>query len=172
MPQPSTRLALAGRWRSVSLDQARALPLYGTAGFMASLLLGILLNVPVRTLEYLAAVPAIGGRAPQWASTYHLVMTADAVLFTSFYCIAFAAGLRRVPLFPRLLLAIWMADIAMQLACAHILAGSELPPKIVGPLAALLDGNIKKVLISVTIWLPYLILSTRVNLTFRHRLPV
>ena len=33
------------------------------------------------------------------------------------------------------------------------------------------EGNVKKVLISVALWLPYLLLSTRVNVTFRHRLP-
>ena len=36
-------------------------------------------------------------------------------------------------------------------------------------MANLVDGNIRKVLISAAIWLPYLILSERVNVTFRHR---
>ena len=31
------------------------------------------------------------------------------------------------------------------------------------------DGNVKKVLISTCLWLPYLLLSKRVNVTFRHR---
>ena len=35
--------------------------------------------------------------------------------------------------------------------------------------AVLLDGNVKKVLISVALWLPYLLMSKRVNVTFRHR---
>jgi hypothetical protein len=30
---------------------------------------------------------------------------------------------------------------------------------------------VKKVLISVTIWLPYLLLSKRVNVTYRSRVP-
>jgi hypothetical protein len=34
----------------------------------------------------------------------------------------------------------------------------------------LLDNNVKKVLISAALWLPYLLLSRRVNVTFRHRL--
>jgi hypothetical protein len=38
-------------------------------------------------------------------------------------------------------------------------------------LQSLLYGNIEKTLISVTIWLPYLLLSKRVNITYRHRLP-
>jgi hypothetical protein len=32
-----------------------------------------------------------------------------------------------------------------------------------------LDGNVKKVLISIALWLPYLLMSRRVNVTFRHR---
>jgi hypothetical protein len=35
----------------------------------------------------------------------------------------------------------------------------------------MLEGNLKKVLISVAIWLPYLLLSRRVNLTYRLRVP-
>jgi hypothetical protein len=35
----------------------------------------------------------------------------------------------------------------------------------------LLEGNVKKVLISAGLWLPYLLLSRRVNVTFRHRVP-
>jgi hypothetical protein len=38
-------------------------------------------------------------------------------------------------------------------------------------LHALLEGNVKKVLISMALWLPYLLLSTRVNVTYRHRVP-
>jgi hypothetical protein len=35
----------------------------------------------------------------------------------------------------------------------------------------MLEGNLKKVLISVAIWLPCLQLSRRVNLTYRWRVP-
>ena len=35
----------------------------------------------------------------------------------------------------------------------------------------LLEGNVKKVLISVALWLPYLLMSTRVNVTYRSRIP-
>ncbi len=38
------------------------------------------------------------------------------------------------------------------------------------PLIALLTGNLKKTLISMALWLPYLILSTKVNVTFRRRI--
>ena len=37
--------------------------------------------------------------------------------------------------------------------------------------AYVLEGNVRKVLISMALWLPYLILSTRANVTFRHRVP-
>ncbi len=46
-----------------------------------------------------------------------------------------------------------------------------LPPAVAGALHSLLEGNLKKVLISLALWLPYLILSKRANVTFRHRLP-
>jgi len=171
-PQPVTRLARVGTWRSVSASEARLHRLYGTSGIMVSLLVGMLLNVPIRALEYLAAMPPVPPAAPQWLSTLHFAMTFDAVLFTSLYAIAFVAALRRVPLFPRLLVAIWLGDLTMQLLTAQLVGGTPgLPLKVAGGLQALLEGNVKKVLISTAIWLPYLLLSTRVNVTYRHRVP-
>ena len=168
--QPSTRLALAGRWRDVGFEEASRHPLYGSSGIMVSLLVGMLLNVPVRAMEYLAAMPALSGRVPEWLSTLHIAMTLDVVLLSSLYTIAFVAALRRVPLFPRLLAAIWMLDIVMQLGIANAVAGTEgLPAQVADALHTLLDGNVKKVLISVCLWLPYLLLSKRVNVTYRHR---
>jgi hypothetical protein len=170
LPQPSTRLAVFGRWRNVDRAEAQRHPLYGSSGIMVSLLVGMLLNVPVRALEYLAAMPALSGPVPHWLSTLHIAMTLDVVLLTSLYTIAFVAALRRVPLFPRLLVAIWAVDIAMQLGIASAVAGTEgLPPTVADALHTLLDGNVKKVLISACLWLPYLLMSKRVNLTFRHR---
>ena len=170
LPQPTTRLAVAGRWRNVSLDEAQRHRLYGSGGIMVSLLVGMLLNVPVRALEYLASIPALSGSIPAWLSTLHFMMTLDVVLLTSLYTIAFVAALRRVPLFPRLLVAIWAIDITMQLGIARAVAGTEdLPAPVAGALHTLLDGNVKKVLISLCLWLPYLLLSRRVNVTFRHR---
>ena len=170
LPQPTTRLALVGRWRNVGLTEAQRHPLYGSSGIMVSLLVGMLLNVPVRALEYLAAIPALSGTVPAWLSTLHLMMTLDVVLLTSLYTIAFVAALRRVPLFPRLLVAIWAIDIAMQLGIAGVVTGTQgLPGPVADALHTLLDGNVKKVLISVSLWLPYLLLSKRVNVTFRHR---
>ena len=170
MPQPASRLAIAGNWRSISFDEARRHPLYGSSGIMVSLLVGMLLNVPVRALEYLAAMPALSGRVPEWLSTLHFAMTLDVVLLTSLYTVAFVAALRRVPLFPRLLVAIWAIDIVMQLGIATAVDGTEgLPSNVASALQTLLDGNVKKVLISVALWLRYLLMSKRVNVTFRHR---
>ncbi|HXH53922.1 MAG TPA: DUF2569 family protein [Sphingomicrobium sp.] len=172
LPQPATRLAVVGRWRAISRDQAQSHRLYGAGGIMVSLLVGMLLNVPVRAMEYLAAMPALTGSIPAWLATLNLLMTLDVVLLSSLYTIAFVAALRRVPLFPRLLAAIWAVDIAMQLIIAELVARTDgLPASVAAPLHQMLDGNVKKVLISIAIWLPYLLLSKRVNVTYRHRVP-
>ena len=137
---------------------------------MVSLLVGMLLNVPVRALEYLAAMPALAGDVPAWLSTLRFGLTLDVVLLSSLYTIAFVAALRRVPLFPRLLVAIWLIDLAMQIGIASAVASTEgLPPTVASALHTLLDGNVKKVMISIVLWLPYLLMSKRVNVTFRHR---
>jgi hypothetical protein len=173
LPHPTIRLARIGSWRSLPAGEARRHKLYGTTGIMASLLIGMLLNVPVRAAEYLAAMPALSGPVPTWLVTLHTVMTVDVVLLSSLYAVAFVAALRRVPLFPRLLAAIWLIDLAMQMLTAQLVAGAPgLPPAVGASLHSLLDGNAKKVLISVALWLPYLLLSTRVNVTYRHRIPV
>jgi hypothetical protein len=171
-PQPATRFALAGRWRSVAPSEARRHPLYGASGVMVSLLVGILLNVPIRAAEFFAAVPPIPGGAPEWLSTLQFALTLDVLLFTSLYAIAFVAALKRLPMFPRLLVAIWLCDIGVQLMIGHAVASTPgLPAPVGHALHSLLAGNVGKVLISVSLWLPYLLLSTRVNVTYRHRLP-
>ena len=171
-PQPTTRLARAGTWRTVSRAEAERHPLYGTSGIMVSLIVGIMMNVPIRAAEYLVAMPPLPAEeAPQWFSVLHFAMTADVVLFTSLYMIAFVAALRRVPLFPRLMLAIWLGDLAMQVVTAQMVASTNLPAPVASALHTLLAGNVKKVLISMALWLPYLLLSARVNVTYRHRVP-
>lgn len=171
-PQPATRLAIIGKWRTVSPTAARRHPLYGTSGIMVSLLIGMLLNVPIRGLEYLATMPALVGPVPAWLAMLHMMMTLDVVLLSSLYTIAFVAALRRVPHFPRLLAVIWAIDLAMQLLIAEVVAGTPTLPATVGTaLHQFLDGNVHKVLISVALWLPYLLLSTRVNVTYRRRIP-
>ena len=170
--QPATRLARFGRWRSIGWGEAQAHPHYGASGLMVSLLVGMMLNVPVRAAEYLAAMPPLPDAAPRWLSTLHFAMTFDVVLFGSLYMVAFVAALRRVPLFPRLLVAIWIGDLSMQLFTAKLVTtAGGLPPAVASALHSLLEGNVKKVLISMALWLPYLLLSTRVNVTYRQRVP-
>ena len=172
LPQPFARFALAGRWREVSLTEAQSHRLYGTGGIMVSLLVGMMLNVPLRAVEYMAAMPPLPQGAPAWLSVLHFAMTFDVVLFSSLYMLAFVAALRRVPLFPRLLVAIWLCDLAMQLVTAKlVMAVGSLPIGVSEALHSLLEGNITKVLISMALWLPYLLLSTRVNVTYRRRVP-
>ncbi|MCL6730180.1 DUF2569 domain-containing protein [Sphingomonas hankyongi] len=172
LEQPLTRLAQIGSWQKVTSREAKRHPLYGAGGIMVSLLVGMMLNVPVRAAEYLAAMPPLPSVTPSWLSALHFAMTLDVVLFGSLYMIAFVAALRRVPLFPRLLLAIWLGDLAMQLFTAHLVTSAGgLPTGVASALHSLLEGNVKKVLISMALWLPYLLLSTRVNITYRHRLP-
>ena len=168
--QPEIRLARIGKWRPLDLIAARSNPAFGPIGFMASLLVGILLNVPTRTLEYLTSVPAVDTSAPAWAQTYFMVMTADVIVMNFFYMVCFVLALRSNPLFPRMLLFAWAFDIMMQLVIAHRLAAAPaLPAEVVEPLVTLLRGNITKVLISAFVWLPYVLLSERVNVTYRLR---
>jgi hypothetical protein len=170
--QPNIRFARVGRWREVDRIVAKRHPLYGTSGIMVSLMIGMMLNVPVRALEYFAAMPPVAGGVPRWLSALHFAMTFDVVLFTSLYMIAFVAALRHVPLFPRLLAAIWLADLTMQLFTAELVVrAGHLPHGVAVALESLLTGNVKKALISIALWLPYLLLSKRVNVTYRHRLP-
>ena len=169
--QPAVRLARIGHWRSLSASEAHNHKLYGANGLMVALLVGMLINVPLRTAEYLAAMPALSGSVPEWLRTLNLLMTLDVVLLSSLYVIAFAAGLRRLPAFPRLLAMVWAVDLAVrQLSpCASVEPG--LPASVSAALDGLLRANILKALVSAAIWLPYLLLSKRVNVTYRHRVP-
>jgi hypothetical protein len=170
-PQPVTRLAVVGSWRDLVPVEARRHPSYGASGIMVSLLVGMLLHTPLRTASYLATMPAITADAPGWLSVLHFWLTLDTVLLSSLYAICFAAALRHMPLFPRLLLLVWMIDLCMQVLIAQAAVSTGIPLNVATPLQMLLEKNVAKVLISISLWLPYLLLSTRVNVTFRHRIP-
>lgn len=171
MQQPEIRLSRYGKWQSVNILDARRHPMFGPTGMMASLLIGMLINVPVRSLEFLAAVPAMNGNAPLWGQVLLAAMTADVVAMNFLYVICFVAALRCAPWFPRLLLVVWGLDITSQLAMAHVISvAAGLPQEVGQAIGSLLQGNLQKVMISMAIWLPYLILSDRVNLTYRNRL--
>ncbi len=171
--QPNIRLAFYGRWRKLDVVSARQHPLFGPTGFMASLLLGMLLNIPVRSFEFLMAVPAMNSHAPDWGTAIFQIMAFDAIAMNLLYMVCFIMALRSVPLFPRMLAFAWALDIGLQLTIAkQVAAIPDLPPQVAYALQDLLSGNIKKVVISAAIWLPYLLLSNRVNITFRQRIAV
>jgi Protein of unknown function (DUF2569) len=100
-------------------------------------------------------------------------MTIDMVVMGFLYSVCFVMALRSVPYFPRMMVLTWALDISMQLGIASTMAASpDLPAEVAQALQPFVTGNLQKVLISVTLWLPYLLVSKRVNLTFRHRVRV
>ena len=170
--QPSLRFARFGRWTRIDPLAARRHPDFGPFGFMASLLLGLLINIPVRSFEFLVAIPAMNHHAPAWGSTIFAVMAMDVVAMNFLYMACFVMALRSNPYFPRLLGVAWILDIFLQFSVARAVVGTgNLPDKVSSALEDLLQGNITKVLISAAVWLPYLLLSARVNVTYRQRLP-
>ncbi|SDD48811.1 Protein of unknown function [Sphingomonas sp. YR710] len=169
--QPRFRLARAGRWRSVDYFSCRQSAEFGPGGFMAMLLIGLLLNVAIRTIEFFAAMPLPTASAPKWLYALFMLMSLDLMILSSCYAVAFALALRRFPLFPRVLAGAWMLDMLAQIVMSrtmHLVAG--VPASVQMQFDALLHGNLQKVAISVAIWLPYLLLSRRVNLTYRQRI--
>lgn len=170
--QPEIRLAAYGKWRRLDALSARDHPAFGPVGVMASLLLGMLLNVPIRTAEFMSAVPTMTSAAPLWGQMIYLAMSADLIVMNFLYMLCFFMALRRMPYFPRLLLLTWCVDVASQLVIAqYISAAPGLPATVATAIQPLLESNVKKVFISAIVWLPYLIISERVNVTYRWRQP-
>lgn len=160
----------AARYRRMTFAQALRHPAYGPSGVMLTLLAGLLVSIALRTFAYLAALPALSADVPAWLSTLQFALTVDVVLFTSLYAFAFAAALRCAPVFPILLAGIWVADLIMQLGISSVVADRpDLPDAVRTALHHLIDGNVAKVVISAALWMPYLLLSTRVNVTYRRR---
>lgn len=168
--QPEIRLARLGNWRPLNALSARDHPAFGPVGIMASLLIGMLLNVPVRTAEFMAAVPAMTGSAPLWGQMIYFAMATDLIAMNFLYTLCFFMALRRHPFFPRMLLLTWGLDVTSQILVANYVGGAPyLPASVAASIAPLLDSNLKKATISIVIWLPYLLLSERVNVTYRWR---
>lgn len=170
--QPSIRLAKWGHWRRLSVLEARQSPAYGPRGFVVSLLVGMLLNVVVRSLEFLTSMPAMGSLAPEWGNRIFMATAADVIVMNFFYVVCFVMALRSVPLFPRMLVLAWGIDIMMQLTIWKVaMSAPGVPLPVSSALMDLLQGNITKVMISAVVWLPYLLLSERINVTYRNRVP-
>ena len=171
--QPEIRLARYGKWRDLNCLEANSHPLFGTTGMMASLVIGMLINVPFRSIEFLMGIPSLGSHPPLWFSELFALMAADLVVMNCLYIAAFVMAIRHVPWFPRFLLLVWGLDVCSQLAIAQMVAATpNVPDAVETALSGLLTGNLQKVMISAAIWLPYLILSDRVNLTYRRRVRV
>jgi hypothetical protein len=169
LAQPAVRLARIGQWQNISAFHAANTYAFRPGGIVVSLIAGLLIAIVLRTGEYFLAVPVVPAMAPAWAHTIAAMMTADMVLMNFMYAVCFVMGLRSVPHFPRMMALTWAFDLLMQRAIA---AAPALPGDVAVAIQGLLIGNMQKVLISVTIWLPYLLVSNRVNLTFRRRVRV
>lgn len=170
--QPDFRFARVGRWRELNAVDCASVDHYGTAGLLAMLLAGLLLNIPVRAAEFLAAMPTPSLHAPGWYLPLYTMMLVDLALLSSCYAALVGFAVRRVPIFPRLLVGIWLLDLLVQFLISGVMSMvPHVPPTVNTALASLLSGNVKKVMISMAIWIPYLLLSPRVNLTYRYRIP-
>lgn len=170
--QPEIRLARFGNWQPLNALAARDHPAFGPVGVMASLLLGMLLNIPVRTAEFMAGVPAMTGSSPVWGQMIYFAMATDLIVMNFLYALCFFMALRRMPFFPRMLLLTWGVDVASQVSIADYVSGApHLPAEVAAAIVPLLTSNLQKAFISIVVWMPYLLLSERVNVTYRWRQP-
>lgn len=168
--QPAIRLAIYGQWRPATSDEMgqTGKALRSFAWF--SLVSGILLNVPFRAFEYLTSIPAVTSSDPVWAHIIQRSFTIDCALACFAYAMCFAAAVQRSPLFARALVAAWMIDLALQAMIAVQVGNAPgIPAFLLEPMHALLGTNVKKVAISMSIWVPYLLISDNLNLILRKR---
>jgi hypothetical protein len=169
-PALALRTGLAGFGGRIAPPVIARHPLYGAGGLMLSLLLALVAAIVLRGVSFLTAIPPAGSASSAWLDTLHSWLAADATLACSLYAVAFAAGLRRSGHFPALLASAWAIDLAMQVIMLGAARGMMLPPEVAAAFQLLLHGNLTRVLVSIGIWLPYLVLSERVAVTYRHEL--
>lgn len=63
----------------------------------------------------------------------------------------------------------WLCNLLMQVAIArHTADTGGLPADLAASLQPYWVVNIKKIMISAVIWFPYLLISSRINATFRQ----
>lgn len=133
-------------------------------------MLGLLLNIVFRSFEFLLAIPAMNSHGPAWGVAIFRIMAFDVIAMNALYAICFVMALRSIPAFPKMLGLAWLLDITFQLMIAHYVSNTpQLPGEVAHALSQLLQGNVTKVLISAGVWLPYMLLSDRVNVTYRMR---
>lgn len=158
------------RWTYLSYAEAAAHPLFGVKGWLLSLAGGLLLSVLVRASEFYLAMPAPTAAAPGWYVGIHAAMLVDLLLFSVLYVVVFAAALRHASMFPMLLCAVWALDAASLAAIrSYAAALPDAPAAVAIGLDQLIVGNLQKLGISVALWLPYLLFSRRVGVTYFHR---
>ena len=169
--QPTFTLCRVGRWVNVPAADARQKENFGMSGLLVSLVAGLCVSIALRMVEYFLSMPAVPDIAPVWAVAMFRIMTFDLIYFSFLYSVCIAMALRAAPLFPRMLCFTWLCDLLMQIAIARFTVGvGGLPDEVSSALQPYLLMNIKKILISVVIWFPYLVVSRRINLTFRQRM--
>lgn len=171
LPALAFKFGLSGLSGRVAPAAIARHPSYGAGGLMLSLLFALVAIAVLRGLTFLTAIPAAGSDSSAWLDSLHSWLTADATLACTLYAIAFAAGLRRSAHFPALLASAWAIDLAMQLVMGHAAETMMLPPAVGDAFAGLLQSNLTRLLVSIAIWLPYLVMSERVAVTYRHELP-
>ena len=172
---PSRRFAWLGSDDGVPLpsDQARRHRFYGSTGLMLRCWSGCCSTSRSAPPNISPPCPRCSGSsAPNGCATLNLMLTLDVVLLSSLYVVVFVAGLRRLPTFPRLLAAVWVIDLTVQ---AVIAFAASLEPgsrrryrrrstDCSGPMSS------RRWPVSRS-GCPICCCRSRVNVTFRHRVP-